>query len=307
MNNKLINHKSNLYSLDPKKTIQNNINRKKTILDRDPQFYKNVPLPSWIELSLIDVCNRICSFCPKSDFDVAPNTYQKMNLNFINKLYGDLKEIGFQGAFSICGYGEPLLHKDLITFVNIIGELGGVEIVTNGDPLKPILMKKIYESKATKLIISMYDGEHQIDYFENMIREAGVDKEFVVLRNRWHNSDEDFGVKLTNRVGNIKIGDQKKININRGCYYSSYQLLIDWNGNAYLCPQDWDRKLPVGNVMQEHFFDVWNGKILNKYRLRHLTEKRDISPCNKCNADGKIHGHKHAKVWHNKLRVFKEI
>ncbi len=307
MNNKLINHKSNLYSLDPKKTIQNNINRKIPILDRDPQFYKNVPLPSWIELSLIDVCNRICSFCPKSDFDIAPNTYQKMNLKFINKLYEDLKEIGFQGAFSICGYGEPLLHKDLVTFVNIIGKLGGVEIVTNGDPLKPSLLKNIYESKATKLIISMYDGEHQIDYFEKMIEEAGIEKDFVVLRNRWHNSEEDFGVKLTNRVGNIKIGDQKEININRGCYYSSYQLLVDWNGNVYLCPQDWDRRLPVGNVMQDHFFEVWSGKILNKYRTKHLTEKRDISPCNKCNADGKIHGHKHAKVWHNKLGIFNKI
>ncbi len=307
MNNKLINHRSNLYSLDPKKTIQNNINRKKPILDRDPQFYKNVPLPSWIELSLIDVCNRICSFCPKSDFDIAPNTYQKMNLKFINKLYEDLKEIGFQGAFSICGYGEPLLHKDLVQFVNIIGELGGVEIVTNGDPLKPSLLKKIFESKTTKLIISMYDGEHQIDYFEKMINEAGIDKDFVVLRNRWHNSDEDFGVKLTNRVGNINIGEQKKIDINRGCYYSSYQLLIDWNGNVYLCPQDWDRRLPVGNVMQEHFFEVWSGKIMNKYRTKHLTEKRDISPCNKCNADGKIHGHKHAKVWHNKLKIFNKI
>ncbi len=307
MNNKLINHKSNLYSLDPKKTIQNNINRKKPILDRDPQFYKNVPLPSWIELSLIDVCNRICSFCPKSDFDIAPNTYQKMNLKFINKLYEDLKEIGFQGAFSICGYGEPLLHKDLVQFVNIIGELGGVEIVTNGDPLKPSLLKKIFESKATKLIVSMYDGEHQIDYFEKMINETGIDKDFVVLRNRWHNADEDFGVKLTNRVGNIKIGEQKKIDINRGCYYSSYQLLIDWNGNVYLCPQDWDRRLPVGNVMQDHFFEVWSGKIMNKYRIKHLTEKRDISPCNKCNADGKIHGHKHAKVWHNKLKIFNKI
>ena len=307
MNNKLINHKSNLYSLDPKKTIQNNINRKKPILDRDPQFYKNVPLPSWIELSLIDVCNRICSFCPKSDFDIAPNTYQKMNLKFINKLYEELKEIGFQGAFSICGYGEPLLHKDLVQFVNIIGELGGVEIVTNGDPLKPSLLKKIFESKATKLIVSMYDGEHQIDYFEKMINETGIDKDFVVLRNRWHNADEDFGVKLTNRVGNIKIGEQKKIDINRGCYYSSYQLLIDWNGNVYLCPQDWDRRLPVGNVMQDHFFEVWSGKIMNKYRIKHLTEKRDISPCNKCNADGKIHGHKHAKVWHNKLKIFNKI
>ena len=305
--NKLVNHNSNLYSLDPKKTIQNNINRKKPILDRDPQFYKNVPLPSWIELSLIDVCNRICSFCPKSDFDIAPNTYQKMNLKFINKLYEELKEIGFQGAFSICGYGEPLLHKDLVQFVNIIGELGGVEIVTNGDPLKPSLLKKIFESKATKLIVSMYDGEHQIDYFEKMINETGIDKDFVVLRNRWHNADEDFGVKLTNRVGNIKIGEQKKIDINRGCYYSSYQLLIDWNGNVYLCPQDWDRRLPVGNVMQDHFFEVWSGKIMNKYRIKHLTEKRDISPCNKCNADGKIHGHKHAKVWHNKLKIFNKI
>ncbi len=307
MNNKLINHRSNLYSLDPKKTIQNNINRKKPILDRDPQFYKNVPLPSWIELSLIDVCNRICSFCPKSDFDIAPNTYQKMNLKFINKLYDDLKDIGFQGAFSICGYGEPLLHKDLVQFVNIIGELGGVEIVTNGDPLKPSLLKKIFESKATKLIVSMYDGEHQIDYFEKMINETGIDKDFVVLRNRWHNADEDFGVKLTNRVGNIKIGEQNKIDVNRGCYYSSYQLLIDWNGNVYLCPQDWDRRLPVGNVMQDHFFEVWSGKIMNKYRIKHLTEKRDISPCNKCNADGKIHGHKHAKVWHNNLKIFNKI
>ena len=114
------------------------------IFEADPQFYKNVPLPSWIELSLIDVCNRICSFCPKSDFDIAPNTYQKMNLKFINKLYEELKEIGFQGAFSICGYGEPLLHKDLVQFVNIIGELGGVEIVTNGDPLKPLLLNHCY-------------------------------------------------------------------------------------------------------------------------------------------------------------------
>ena len=223
---KKINHKSNLYSLDPRKTIQNNILRKKSILDRDPQFYQDVPLPSWIELSLIDACNRVCSFCPKSDFDVAPNTYQKMTLEFIDKLYSDLKKINFNGAFSVCGYGEPLLHKNLVEIVNKIGQLGGVEIVTNGDPLKPKILKKLYDSRATKLIISMYDGEHQIDYFEKMIEEAEVPKDFVVLRNRWHDADDDFGVKLTNRVGNIKIGNQREIK-QTGCFYTSYQLLID--------------------------------------------------------------------------------
>ena len=100
--------------LDPKETISKNIERKKPILDRDPQFHEGVPLPSWIELSLIDVCNRSCSFCPKSDPAVAPDTYQKMTLKLINKLVSDLKKINFEGAFCLCGYGEPMLHKELI-------------------------------------------------------------------------------------------------------------------------------------------------------------------------------------------------
>ena len=48
--------------LDPKETIQNNINRKKPILDREPQIFKGVPIPSWIELSLIDVCIDLVVF-----------------------------------------------------------------------------------------------------------------------------------------------------------------------------------------------------------------------------------------------------
>ena len=59
--------------------------------------------------------------------------------------------------------------------------------------------------------------------------------------------------------------------MSRGCYYTSYQTLIDWNGNMYLCPQDWDRRLPVGNIMLKEFFDIWNGGVLNKYRRKHLS------------------------------------
>ena len=79
--------------MDPKLTILRNIRRKKPILDRDPQFYNGYPLPSWIELSLIDTCNRSCSFCPKSDAKIAPNTHQKMERVLIKKLCSDLKKI----------------------------------------------------------------------------------------------------------------------------------------------------------------------------------------------------------------------
>ena len=86
------------------KQIEINIKRRTVIVDDKLVFHKGVPIPSWIELSLIDVCNRKCIFCPKSDSSVAPDTYQKMNMNLINKLVKDLKEIKYQGSVVLCGY-----------------------------------------------------------------------------------------------------------------------------------------------------------------------------------------------------------
>ena len=70
-------------------------------------------MPTWVELSLIDVCNRSCSFCPKSDPKVAPDTYQIMSRKLIDKIHDDLKAINYKGAIALAGYGEPLLHKDI--------------------------------------------------------------------------------------------------------------------------------------------------------------------------------------------------
>ena len=130
---------------NPKKKIEENINRKIPILDRDPQFYNNVPLPSWIELSLIDVCNRSCSFCPKSDENIAPDTFQKAERVLIDKLYMDLKNINYNGAFTLCGYGEPLLYTDLEYLVKSLSRLGSIECTLSSTEshLKSTLFRSI--------------------------------------------------------------------------------------------------------------------------------------------------------------------
>ena len=82
-----IGHNKPPVPLDPKDTIKKNIKRRKAIVDEGIKFYEGVPLPSWIELSLIDVCNRSCSFCPKADDSIAPDTYMKMSRGLVDKLY----------------------------------------------------------------------------------------------------------------------------------------------------------------------------------------------------------------------------
>ena len=40
--------------MDPKETIKKNLQRRSLSVDK-VDFFKNLPIPSWIELSLIDV------------------------------------------------------------------------------------------------------------------------------------------------------------------------------------------------------------------------------------------------------------
>ena len=131
-----------------------------------------------------------------------------MNLTLIDKLISDLKKINYEGAFCLCGYGEPMLHKQYIQIVNKLGTLGGVEIITNGDLVNEKSLKEIYESKATRLLISLYDGPEQITKFKNLISKLKIPEDFVILRDRWYSDKIDYGVKLTNRVGTVSVGNQ---------------------------------------------------------------------------------------------------
>ena len=289
--------------LNPKDTIEKNIDRKKPILDRDPQFYKSVPLPSWIELSLIDVCNRSCHFCPKSDDTIAPNTHQKMERILIDKLYNNLKDIDYHGAFTLCGYGEPLLYKDLEYLASTLTKLGSVEIVTNGDPLNAKKMKELYKMGINQLVISMYDGPEQVIHFKDMIKKANVPETFCSLRDRWHKGEE-FSDYITNRAGTVKSGNQIKTEDieDKKCFYPAYHAQIDWNGDMYLCPHDWQRRNSVGNLMQKKFFEIWNGTTLINYRKMLFAAKREKLPCLTCNCNGKVHGSKHYEAFKKILK-----
>ena len=80
----------------------------------------------------------------------------------------------------------------------------------------------------------MYDGPDQVEKFSKMTKKANVPDDFVILRDRWYDQYNDFGVKLTNRAGTISTGEQEKIGKYKECYYPTYQFLIDWNGDIFM-------------------------------------------------------------------------
>jgi radical SAM protein with 4Fe4S-binding SPASM domain len=102
---------------------------------------------------------------------------------------------------------------------------------------------------------------------------------------------------LTNRAGTTDAGNQREADENRPCFYPQYALQADWNGDVLLCPQDWKKRVKLGNLSAQSLWDVWTGGIAMKHRMRLLAGKRNCAPCSGCNAAGTLHGKDHAAAW----------
>lgn len=281
-----------------KDTITRNIDRVSALVDQEVQeTAEGVPLFNWLELSPIDTCNRACVFCPKVDPSIAPNQNLIMSESSYRKMADELKDLSYQGTVMLAGYGEPLLSKNAIDMVRAFSPVANTEVTTNGDPLTPGLIGDLIEAGIDKIIVSLYDGPHQVDDFTSLFKEVGAPEDIFILRDRWYSVDDEFGVKLTNRAGTVSAGHQPDVEIDKPCYYPHYMMMIDWNGDAFLCTQDWNRRVKSGNVVLTSLLDVWTSSVLRKFRKMLGGGKRADWPCQGCNAVGTFHGEVHKDAW----------
>ena len=279
-----------------RESIKQNIERKIPKIN-DVKIYNGFPLFSFVELNVNELCNRTCVFCPRVDPKTYPNQNLHMDIELASEISKQLLEVGFDGIVNISGTGEATLTKHLPLIVKKFGDKKiHIEIVTNGDFLKPKLISDLYSSGLKQLVVSMYDGPEQIEYFNNLFDECGIDKDLYTLRDRWYDEDEDYGLIYTNRAGSM--GEKLLSPHERPCYYPHYAAYIDWNGDVLLCCQDmYNRTVKFGNVKDKPLFDIWVDKKLTEFRDKLVVGDRSKSPCNNCNVNGMVFGESHSKLW----------
>ena len=292
-----------------KKGMKDNIERKKPSIN-NVVMHGDIPLFSFIELNINEICNRVCPFCPRSNPEQYPNQNIHMSVELAKNISEQLADINFTGIVNISGTGEPLLTKHVVDIVKQFGNKGiHIEIVTNGDMLVSKkgtkLIKDLYSAGLCQFVVSMYDGPEQIEQFNTLFASCGIDKGSYSLRDRWYDESEDYGLLYTNRAGNIgfehlsDISKQKLMESGKSaCFYTHYSMMIDWNGDALLCCQDmYNRTVNFGNVKDKSLVDIWTDAKLTEFRNKLKNGDRSLSPCNNCNANGQVFGVNHASKW----------
>ena len=256
-----------------------------------------------IELNITELCNRKCVFCPRVDPKIYPNQNLNMDITVIRKLVEEVAEIGIFPRFSFSGFGEPILHKQIVEFVNIIHSRlprHTIEINTNGDRLNAPIIADLFAAGLTYLYVNLYDGPEQITHFEKLMQEADIDQDRYKFRPHYEGEQSEFGLTLNNRSGTVNSPSINLLPLNtkldRRCNYPYYKLLLDWNGDVLFCSNDWGRNIIIGNFLQLSLPDIWLHPKFEEIRMRLLKGDRGFAPCEKCNVNGLITGTESVRV-----------
>ncbi len=267
------------------------------------QFYSGIPLPSIVEISESGTCNRTCSFCPRS----APGYEDKkifISNALIEKLANELASVDYRGLVLFSGFVESLLDKNIdrkISSLRVSLPHCRIEMVTNGDPITIKNLNKLHNAGLDALLVSCYDGEHQISEISWLVENSEMPIKNVVFRKRWGTEEENFGISLSNRGGMMAGAEFNIANLNdpleKPCNYPAYMFFMDYTGEVLMCAHDWGKKAIAGNLHEKSFWEIWTGKRFLKWRTQLLNGNRQFNPCNVCNVDGTRMGEQHAEAW----------
>lgn len=129
-------------------------------------FYLVPNEPANVQIGITNKCNFSCKMCQRFDLKVRLGD---MSLDGFKKV---LKHIGSAKSIVLTGWGEPLLHPDLIEMIKLCREKGcDVRFTSNGNLLTPELGQKLIDSELDAITFSVDAIKSNDDEFGHPIQE----------------------------------------------------------------------------------------------------------------------------------------
>ena len=249
-------------------------------------FNKTLPGLATVEINPTELCNRKCSFCPRSDPKIYPNRKLFMALSTVEQLTEQLRAAKWFGDIHITGFGEPHTHPKLLEIVQTFASYDGlfIEITSNGDRLIDTHLdyaKSLYAAGLKQLTVDCYDGEIQYETRQKIMKDLPGP-----WRLRAHYDDGDPNKLIAEYGFNNRAGTMGGSGIQNKCFLPFYKTFIDWNGDMTLCCNDWFREAGnFGNINEIGISGCWNSDKMKSIR-GELAQGIRKGVCAKCSILG---------------------
>ncbi|MDD6478396.1 MAG: radical SAM protein [Oscillospiraceae bacterium] len=261
---------------------------------------------SKVYVEITNVCNKNCSFCPKTE---RPPNFLSLN-EF--ELITD-KLIGVTKFLYLHLMGEPLCHPDLFKFIKIARKKDFKVIITTNGTLLSKRGHELIESGVHKVNISLHSFEEgSREEYETYINscidfaDMSSDNGIVTVFRFWNNGfDEDITKNSIERIKNAISGEwqeeRRGIRIKNSlylehaerfswpdisaensassvfCYGLKDHFGILSDGRVVPCCLDRNADICLGNIFKEDIYDILNSEraknLRDGFKCRNAVEK----------------------------------
>lgn len=284
-------------------------------------FLKDVlPLstPFSVQIEPTRRCNFRCTYCIQSTSDVAKGL-EDLSLDTFRKFCEGMKLFPNKlKTIIFCGFGEPLLNKDLAEMIKLSKEIANETVlITNGALLTEKKGQELIDAGLNVLRISM-QGLNSDDYFKICGAKLDFDKFVANIKSFYDNKKQ---CKVFLKVPDISIDSEER----KGKFYKIFtnisdEILVqvispiedtiveykglknncektvyneDITGKPDICSQPFFTMLlgtdglvrpccilgkVVGDIKKESIYDIWNGKTMTNLRIAFLKKQGDKIP-----------------------------
>lgn len=270
-----------------------------------------------IDLDLTGLCNRQCTFCPRSlDADpVYPNINKQMSIETVEIIINEMKSMNFMGWIELAGRGESTLHKKFDVIVDMLtsdDRRWKVRLTTNGYKIED--WWNTVGHKLDELILNSYESKEEFDTrvarydilpngnaVRHYYKQDGFTIDQINNMPSYIENGKSWRNAFNNRAGYFKQQDRRHLRLNytnlqtnsrgqnvtvgeSGCWHPMRQIFIDFDGNYQMCCNDWSHQIKIGNVHERSLIDMYlNDPKLNRIRWQLLNKNRhSILPCAMC-------------------------
>ncbi len=271
-----------------------------------------IPLstPYLVFLDPSDKCNQQCRFCPSGDRELLKKVGrvpQLIDLRLYKKIINDLSVMPEKiRTLRLYADGEPLLHPhlpEMISYAKQTGRFGQIDLTSNGTLLTKRIIQGIVDAGLDKIFISVPET-YSVRYLFRLGGLYNYSRGKCKIHAKFIGEEdnekfyEDFSdisdyMSIENRINcwpNFDAGDNPDVGIYgnpltniKVCPYPLYSLKINSDGTVSVCFIDWPHKMIVGDLGNESFYDIWNGKKLRNFRVMQLKGLRGLHPfCGNC-------------------------
>jgi len=235
-----------------------------------------------IETELTNHCQLSCIMCPHS---IMTREKGFMSWEIFKSVIDQCR--GYAKTMYLHQIGEPLLHRDLIQFIDYASEAGiRTSISTNCLLLDKEMTRKILESKLSEITLCLDSLNKEIyekirvgSNYEQVIKNITY---FILEKKRvqskihcqlqmikvslnvqeWDKfgsilfqADEILKKNYSSFAGNV--GKGEKISSGFKCDKTHNSITINWQGQILVCCRDYDGITSLGEIGKDKLEDVW--------------------------------------------------